>query len=55
MGDEHFRVSTGDEKVVGVSLWLIYGFIKDKVAIIVTNAVTLALGAASVCMKLRLK
>jgi hypothetical protein len=28
------------------SLWLIYGFIKGEAAIIVTNAVTLVLGAA---------
>ena len=38
---------------VGVSMWLAYGVIKGEVAIIVTNAVTLALGAAIVCMKLR--
>jgi len=38
---------------VGVSLWLIYGFVKGEVAIIVTNAVTLVLGAAIVWMKLK--
>jgi len=40
---------------VGVSLWLVYGFIKSEVAIIVTNAVTLVLGAAIVWMKLKFK
>lgn len=40
---------------VGVSLWLVYGFIKGEVAIIATNAVTLALGAAIVWMKLKFK
>jgi MtN3 and saliva related transmembrane protein len=40
---------------VGVSLWLLYGYIKGEVAIIVTNAVTLVLGAAIVWMKLRYK
>ena len=40
---------------VGVSLWLVYGFMKGEVAIIVTNAVTLALGAAIVWMKLKYK
>jgi MtN3 and saliva related transmembrane protein len=40
---------------VGVTLWLAYGFIKDEVAIIVTNTVTLVLGAAIVWMKLKYK
>ena len=40
---------------VGVSLWLVYGFVKGEVAIIVTNAVTLVLGAAIVWMKLKFK
>ncbi|HVF57543.1 MAG TPA: SemiSWEET transporter [Pyrinomonadaceae bacterium] len=40
---------------VGVSLWLVYGFIKGEIAIIVTNAVTLALGAVIVWMKLKFK
>ncbi len=40
---------------VGVSLWLVYGFVKGELAIIVTNAVTLVLGAAIVWMKLRFK
>ena len=40
---------------VGVSLWLVYGFVKGELAIIVTNAVTLVFGAAIVWMKLRFK
>ena len=40
---------------VGVTLWLVYGFIKGEVAIIATNAVTLVLGAAIVWMKLKFK
>ncbi len=40
---------------VGVSLWLVYGFIKGELAIIVTNAVTLVLGASIVWMKLKFK
>ncbi|HEV2860046.1 MAG TPA: SemiSWEET transporter [Pyrinomonadaceae bacterium] len=40
---------------VGVSLWLVYGFMKGEVAIIATNAVTLVLGAAIVWMKLKFK
>jgi MtN3 and saliva related transmembrane protein len=40
---------------VGVSLWLVYGFMKGEAAIIVTNAVTLVLGAAIVWMKLKFK
>ena len=40
---------------VGVMLWLVYGFIKGEVAIIATNAVTLALGATIVWMKLKFK
>ena len=40
---------------VGVSLWLAYGIIKGEPAIIVTNAVTLVLGAAIVWMKLKFK
>jgi MtN3 and saliva related transmembrane protein len=39
----------------GVTLWLVYGFIKGEVAIIATNAVTLVLGAAIVWMKLKFK
>ena len=39
----------------GVTLWLVYGFIKGEVAIIATNAVTLVLGAAIVWMKLKCK
>lgn len=38
---------------VGVTLWLVYGFSKGEVAIIVTSAVTLVLGAAIVWMKLK--
>ena len=40
---------------VGVALWLVYGVIKGELAIIVTNAVTLVLGAAIVWMKLKFK
>ena len=40
---------------VGVTLWLVYGIVKGEVAIIVTNAVTLVLGAAIVWMKLKYK
>ncbi|MFL6227708.1 MAG: SemiSWEET transporter [Pyrinomonadaceae bacterium] len=40
---------------VGVSLWIVYGSIKGEVAIIVTNVVTLILGAAIVWMKLKFK
>jgi MtN3 and saliva related transmembrane protein len=40
---------------VGVTLWLIYGFIKGEVAIIVTNAATLVFSAAIVWMKLKFK
>ncbi len=40
---------------VGVSLWLVYGFVKGELAIIATNAVTLVLGAAIVWMKLKFK
>jgi len=39
----------------GVSLWLVYGFIKGEVAIIATNAVTLAFGAAIIWMKLKFR
>ena len=39
----------------GVTLWLVYGFVKGELAIIATNAVTLLLGAAIVWMKLRFK
>ena len=38
---------------VGVSLWIVYGLMKAEAAIVVTNAVTLLLGAAIVWMKLR--
>lgn len=38
---------------VGVVLWLAYGVIKGEAAIIITNAVTLLLGAAILAMKLR--
>ena len=40
---------------VGVSLWLVYGYLKGEIAIIVTNAVTLVLGATIVWMKLKYK
>jgi len=40
---------------VGVSLWIAYGVMKGEAAIIVTNAVTLVLGAAIVWMKLKFK
>jgi MtN3 and saliva related transmembrane protein len=40
---------------VGVSLWIVYGVIKGELAIILTNAVTLVLGAAIVWMKLKFK
>ena len=38
---------------VGVTLWLVYGFVKGEVAIIVTNAATLVFCAAIVWMKLK--
>jgi uncharacterized protein with PQ loop repeat len=41
--------------LIGVSLWIVYGFMKGEAAIIVTNAVTLVLGAAVIWMKLRFK
>ena len=40
---------------VGVSLWIAYGLLKGEAAIILTNAVTLVLGAAIVWMKLKYK
>lgn len=40
---------------VGVSLWIVYGFMKGEAAIIITNAVTLLLGSAIVWMKLKFK
>ena len=40
---------------VGVSLWIMYGFMKGEAAIIITNAVTLVLGAAIVWMKLKFR
>lgn len=40
---------------VGVSLWIVFGFMKDEAAIIATNAVTLLLGASIVWMKLKFK
>jgi MtN3 and saliva related transmembrane protein len=40
---------------VGVSLWIVYGFMKGEAAIIITNAVTLLLGLAIVWMKLKFK
>jgi MtN3 and saliva related transmembrane protein len=40
---------------VGVSLWIVYGFMKGEAAIIATNAVTLVLGAAILWMKLKFK
>ncbi len=40
---------------VGVSLWIVYGSVKGEAAIILTNAVTLVLGAAIVWMKLKFK
>ena len=40
---------------VGVTLWLVHGFIKGEVAIIATNAVTLVLGAAFVRMKAQVR
>ena len=40
---------------VGVGLWLAYGIIKGEAAIIITNAVTLLLGAAIVVMKVKFK
>lgn len=40
---------------IGVTIWIVYGFIKGEVAIIATNAVTLVLGAAIVWMKLKFK
>jgi MtN3 and saliva related transmembrane protein len=39
----------------GVTLWLVYGFVKGELAIIMTNAVTLVFGAAIVWMKLKFK
>lgn len=39
----------------GVSLWLVYGFIKRELAIILPNAITLVLGMAVVWMKLKFK
>jgi MtN3 and saliva related transmembrane protein len=38
---------------VGVALWLAYGILRQEPAIIVWNAVTLALAAAILAMKLR--
>lgn len=38
---------------VGVGLWLAYGVIKGEAAIIITNAVTLLLGATILAMKLK--
>lgn len=38
---------------VGVGLWLAYGIIKGEAAIIITNAVTLLLGATILMMKLK--
>lgn len=40
---------------VGVALWLTYGFIKAEAAIIITNAVTLLLALAILCLKLKYK
>lgn len=40
---------------VGVSLWIVYGFMKGEAAIIITNAVTLLLGSVIVWMKLKFK
>jgi MtN3 and saliva related transmembrane protein len=40
---------------VGVSMWIVYGFMKGEAAIIATNAVTLVLGAAIIWMKLKYK
>jgi MtN3 and saliva related transmembrane protein len=38
---------------VGVALWLAYGILRDETPIIVWNAITLALAAAILGMKLR--
>lgn len=38
---------------VGVCLWLTYGVIRGEAAIIITNALTLLLGAAILAMKLK--
>jgi MtN3 and saliva related transmembrane protein len=38
---------------VGVALWLAYGIMKQELPIIVWNAVTLALAAAILVMKIR--
>ena len=40
---------------IGVGLWLAYGILKKELAIIVTNAVTLALGLAILVMKIKYK
>lgn len=40
---------------IGVGLWLVYGFIKKDVAIIVTNGVTILLASAILVMKLKYK
>ncbi len=40
---------------VGVSLWPVYGFMKGEAAAVVTGAVTIALGAATVWMRPKFK
>jgi MtN3 and saliva related transmembrane protein len=40
---------------VGVALWMVYGFIKNDTAILVTNGVTLLLALAILGMKLKYK
>lgn len=37
----------------GVTLWLVYGFIKNDMAILVTNGITLLLALAILGMKLK--
>jgi MtN3 and saliva related transmembrane protein len=40
---------------IGVALWMVYGFIKNDTAILVTNGVTLLLALAILGMKLKYK
>lgn len=40
---------------IGVTLWLIYGFIKKDTAVLVANGVTLVLALAILSMKLKYK
>lgn len=39
--------------VIGVSLWLIYGFLKDDLPMILANAITLLLACSVIIMKIK--